>query len=394
MTSAVVTLPLVDPTHSRPFYVGVENSVFAQVVALVEQHDTSRMPLVIWGPSGAGKTFLAESLVSTWKQASRARASEGGTDASATPKALLSSGIEFARSYSDAVDTDSVKAFRQSFRKAGLLFFDNVQFLLGKPAAVREFCSLIDRALRADQLVICTCKESPAEFSDDHLAGRLSAGLSLPLALPSPPAQQALLAHLVQTKNLSLSVGLQELLLERLIDHGTTITARSLQAALNQLESTAQLTGSLLDEKLIDSAFPASTVETSIPLAKIVQFIARQWKVTVAELRSSSRRHTLVKARGAIALFARLLNGESLQNIGKALGNRDHSTIHHALEKVQQALDDDYLFRSFLSDKLHELQITYSLPRLVQLPCGKPVESMSAFVAPSPAFDTVSGALS
>jgi chromosomal replication initiator protein len=349
LVSGVFSLPLLDPvTPQREFIAGDENVLVRAAVNVVLQHQADRLPLVIYGPTGSGKTFLAEGLAEAWRQA--------GADHQPPRNVLRISGVDFARGYAEACQVDSIADFRDQFLHTDFILVDAVHTLASKERAAREFCFQLSGWLNAGIVVLVTSLKSPPQLPDAGLASRLSAGLVVPLALPSPVVRRTLLAQFAQQRSLDLSDDLLEFLAQRIPGAvSSEPSPRDLLAALTQLESTASLTGSPIDERLIASLFQGALPSEEIEFKRILAAVCKRYGVTADELRSSSRRQTLVRARGVAVVLARRLTGESLQSLGKLLGKRDHSTIHHALQSTEQALASDENLEQLLVSLQQEL---------------------------------------
>ena len=167
-------------------------------------------PLVIYGPCGAGKTFLAEGLAECWRQASAPELSSKRHVNSSRPagigrEVLQLSGIDFARQYADACDTNSMSDFRESLARPGVLLIDAVHTIVEKPRATRELCYQLDQWNAVGKLVLFTSLVAPAALGNAGLASRLSAGLVVPLALPALETRRQLLAHFAARKVPSVS---------------------------------------------------------------------------------------------------------------------------------------------------------------------------------------------
>src|SRR5437868_2925059 len=134
------------------------------------------------------------------------------------------------------------------------------------------------------------------------------------VALPSLDARRAPLEYFARQRSLELGDDVLDCLAER-VPGATSRTAspRDLQAAVVQLQATANLTGCMADAKLAESLFGGNR-EHKVEFKRILAAVAKRCGTTVDELRSSSRRHSLVRARGIAALLARRLTGESLQS--------------------------------------------------------------------------------
>jgi chromosomal replication initiator protein len=164
-----------------------------------------------------------------------------------------------------------------------------------------------------------------------------------------------LLTYFARQRALDLSDDLIDCLAERVPGVvSKSPSPRDLLAALVQLESTARLTGSDVDAGLIESLFSPGP-RHQVDFRRILAAVSKRYGVTADELRSSSRRQSLVRARGVVVVLARRLTGESLQSLGKLLGKRDHSTIHHALQTTEQAASGDDSLRQVIESLQQEL---------------------------------------
>jgi chromosomal replication initiator protein len=369
LVSGVFSLPLCDPAGpARDFLASEENALVRMALRAVVSPAPEQFPLVICGPTGTGKTLLAEGLANAWKlgRAGPDIPSRSPSTSSEVPlgtrdlqEVHRTSGADFARGYADACDTDSIGDFREAAAKAGLVLVDAVHPLATKEKACREFCFQLDRWSDAGKLVIVTSLVSPLDLANPGLASRLSAGLVLPLALPSLDARRTLLEYFARERSLELPDDVLDCLAERVPGAATrTASPRDLQAALVTLEAKAKLTGCSADAKLAEALFGGRNGEHKIEFKRILSAVAKRCGTTVDELRSSSRRQSLVRARGIAILLARRLTGESLQSLGGLLGKRDHSTIHHAVRSMEEALETDEALRRLVESLQLELEST------------------------------------
>jgi len=179
-----------------------------------------------------------------------------------------------------------------------------------------------------------------------ELRSRLTAGLTVPLSPPGLQTRQALLVTLAEQQAVKLSRGPARVLAE-----GLPVTVPELCGAMAQLAVAAQVAAQVDDRGVIDvdtaRRYLADRKKTDRPahkaptLPSIGSATARHFALRLSELRSSSRRRPVVTARGVAMYLARRLTGNSLQQIGRYFGDRDHTTVMHACHRTESLLSSD-----------------------------------------------------
>jgi chromosomal replication initiator protein len=376
----------------QPFFADRENVLVSALPRIVTEtiHNpeasSSSMPLVLCGPSGSGKTLLVSGLLTQWKLHHSQQ------------KMRLLSGIDFARLFANAVDTDTLDTFRRSFQQVGCICIEHIHVLATKPGAQREFCYLLDRWLRENQFVLLTSLVPPAQFDAPIFASRLNGGLVIPLALPNPAVLREILRYQISLRGWNHDAAILEVLFQRLSKRlAADFTPPTLIGAINQLDSALSAQNHAAhDRRLtleqIDQLFPEIAL-SDVSLAQIWSAVAKQFRVTPAELRSSSRRQSLVQARGIAAYLARELSSVSLQTIGRELGDRDHSTISHVIEKTICSMQDDHTLANLVATLRQSLLASPVSKKSVAKSSGKRVASLSKAVAVSTVSNNASKAL-
>ncbi len=345
MASGVVTIPLPGqplcgdmPPHETQqgpttleFFVGPENCLVEPAVSCVLGRQPSPYnPLVLYGPSGTGKSHLARGLAATWK-----------LNFPQSRVALIAA-IDFAREMADAFEAQAVEDFRARYRAAGLAVIEDVGELAGKPAAQEELIRTLDAIIQRGGQVVATASSAPQEIADfsPALQSRLSAGLCVPLALPGPDTRLAILQRWSSLREIEMADSILKLLAE-----GLAGTVPELLGAMLQLEVPAREEGRLIDARQIRDFLSQRDATLRPKLRDIATLTARYFALRLADLRGSSRRRPVVAARDVAIYLCRQLTRESLSRIGDYFGGRDHTTILHACRKTEELLQSDPAIR-------------------------------------------------
>lgn len=309
----------------REFIAGPENQLLTQIRASVTSDWGRFNPLFIHGVSGIGKTHLLHCL----RQESRRIYPE--------LKDAFVTGADYARAIAEAIDVDCLDELRAKHRTVDLFILDGLHQLETKKVAQHELLRLLDFATEKNLQVIVT-----SLLPLDQLAGlqaelrsRLSGGLVFPLAPPQRETRIAILRRLALSSEIALSdEDLQQLaagaqhVVTTVTDLQATIQRRSCQSMeLSEATRRPELTGRLL-----------------------LKAVAKQFRVSVRDMTGASRRQAVVRARAACVQLARTLLDMSYQQIGKLLGNRDHTTMMNALRRSDQFMRDDPCFKRTVQD--------------------------------------------
>jgi chromosomal replication initiator protein len=273
--------------------------------------------LVLFGASGTGKSHLAYGVVRHWQ-------TQLGDES-----ARYTTAADFRHLLNDAVRRQAEVAFREEFRGRQLLAIDDLQHLPAGDFAWQELRYTLDDYDDRGGTVIVTANEAIPQLANvpADIRGRLAAGLALELAPPGDEARLRILRHAAT----ALRQPLSDEAAERLA-RGLDGTANGLFQALFELFAPAQ--GRPANDALRAERLLAARAARRPSLREIVAVVARQQGVPQAQLKSGSRQQSIVMARGIIVFLARELANISYDEIGRALGGRDHTTIIHSYRKI------------------------------------------------------------
>lgn len=309
--------------------VGPENELAVAAARELARGEVGISPLVILGPSGSGKTRLLEGLV-----ADRIDRRPGASVALVTGEAFADACHRAAHLNAPAAWTE----LRDQFRAVDLLAIDDLHGISRSPLALSELGPTLDDLDASGGSVAVSFRDDPGRWNGwpVRLADRLRVGLTVRLELPGPATRRRFLLDRVRSLGLTASSEAIDALAEasdgyRTIDGWVARLALTSRIERKPLDLT--LASRLISDE--DEATPDVTI------AEITKAVARQFGLHPRDLRSKSRRASLVEARHLAILIARELTGASFARIGKALGGRDPKTVRHGCLAASDRLAND-----------------------------------------------------
>ncbi len=324
-----------------PLVLGAENSLLAPPLERLLRGDdftaaaTMFNPLLLVGPSGSGKSHVAQGLVRAWSER---------VDSSAV---AYFTAADFGREAQAAHADKRLLAWRKTLGAVRLLVIEDVDRLRPRTAVQRELRVTIDALLAAGAMIVVTSlREPPAcRQLDAGLRDRLVAGLTVRLRKPELPARRAILAQTAAARGLALDPAQ----LDRLAKQDCATPAQ----LLGRLAKLNGSSGSLPNNNGSSGPLPLAgrareggdpgtrDAQQTAALKQILALVARYFGLTQAALTGPSRRKSLVGARNIIVHLARRHTQASYTDIGRLLGDRDHTTVMHADRRMADWLAAD-----------------------------------------------------
>jgi chromosomal replication initiator protein len=289
--------------------------------------------LALFGPSGVGKTHLSLGLVHHW-QARRGKDSAEYVTAQ-----------DFRRLLNDSMSTRSVATFRDRFRKRELIAIDELHRLPNDEYLLQELRGALDALEERGAMVVVTSTRPVTALPNlsPDLRSRLASGLMLQLASPGMAARM----RIVQQFSAALGRPLSDEVVHRLAA-GLRGTASRLIGAIFELCAEMQNNARPAADP-VGQLFASRDAERPTP-REVVAVVARHYGVPQRLLKSNSRKQRLVRARATAIYLARELCQASYEQIGQALGGRDHTTIMHNFRKVERERQHDFAMQETLAD--------------------------------------------
>ncbi len=319
------------------FVVGSSNQLAHAAVMRVANANSGQSlsfnPLYIHSAAGLGKTHLLNALA--W----RIRQSQPGR------KVMMLTAERFMYGFIHAIRNRDTLAFKDQFNNVDVLLIDDFQFLQGK-AMQAEFCHAFNSLVDSKRQVVVAADVPPSQLDtiDQRMRSRLMGGLVIDIETPDVDQRRKIveLRHLVMLQNDASAHIAPEIL--ALVAERITGGGRELEGALNKLVAyqqfnKSQITTDLASMVLRDAAGAADT--NRIKIEDILKVISRHFNVGRNDLLSARRAREVVMPRQIGMYLAKKLTARSLPEIGRRFGGRDHSTVLHAVRKIDEQMKGD-----------------------------------------------------
>ena len=316
------------------FVIGDSNRLaHAAALTVAEMPSQAYNPLFICGPPGVGKTHLLSSIANLLLSHNPGLA------------VRCTTGEGFTNEFLAALGDGGTEGFKARFRDVDVLLMDDVQFLERKTKTEEEFFHTFNALNDGGRQIVLTSDRPPQDLQalEDRLRERFQAGLVADIRPPDLATRMAILRKRASHDHVELT---DEAALE-VIAERVHSNVRALEGALIRVVAFSSLTGRPLTAQLagevLSSLYPRSspTGRRVRTVEEIQTATCEHFKISPAELLSSSRTQRLAWPRQLAMYLARELTGESLPSIGRHFGGRDHTTVMHACRRTSARIDDD-----------------------------------------------------
>jgi chromosomal replication initiator protein len=322
------------------FVIGASNRfAHAAANAVAEAPAKSYNPLFVYGGAGLGKTHLLHAIGHyVRKLYPRLKVRYVTTE-------------QFTNEFINAIRDDSITAFQRLYRLTDVLLVDDVQFLQSKERTQEEFFHTFNALHNAEKQIVLSSDRPPKQIGqlEDRLRSRFEWGLMTDIQPPDLETRIAILRKKAESDRLGVSDSVLEIIATKVASN-----IRELEGALIRVSAFASLQRAPADvqmaEYVLKDLFPDGR-DRVISVQDIIDEVAAYFSITAEELCSASRSRQLVNARQIAMYLTRELTDLSLPRIGRAFGNRDHSTVMHATQKIAGLMTE----RRVTYDQVQEL---------------------------------------
>lgn len=320
-----------NPRYTFDTFVVGGNNEFARAAALAVAENPGEIynPLFIYGGVGLGKTHLMHSIAHfVLKQ---------NPDA----KVLYVTSEKFTNELIDSIQKKTTAQFREKYRSIDILLIDDIQFIIGKESTQEEFFHTFNTLHEAKKQIIISSDRPPKEMLtlEDRLRSRFEHGLMADIQPPDYETRMAILKKKEELDGYKIN---EDVL--KYIAANIKSNIRELEGALTKIVAFSRLKKRelnllLAEEALKDIISPNEKKIITVDL--IVDVVAEHYNITPAEIYSKDKSRNISYPRQIVMYLCRKLTDMSVTDIGKALGNRDHSTVLHGYEKVSTDINKD-----------------------------------------------------
>ena len=288
-------------------------------------------PLFLYGGVGLGKTHLMHSIA--WALRERDPAMS----------VAYMSAEKFMYRFIAALRSHNTMEFKTQLRSVQVLMVDDLQFLIGKDNTQEEFFHTFNALIDAGKQIILSADKAPNDLSgiEDRLRTRLSAGIVADLHATTYELRLSILQAKANHAGVEVPARVQELLARKIASN-----VRDLEGALNRLVAHAKLFGRPVT---LESAPEVLTDilrshDKRLTIDDIQRKVSEHYNIRLAEMSSARRSRAVARPRQVAMYLAKQLTSRSLPEIGKRFGDRDHTTVLHAVKKITELMAEDPSF--------------------------------------------------
>ena len=286
-------------------------------------------PLFLYGGVGLGKTHLMHAI---GIELSR-------RDAAPIQVAYMSA-EKFMYRFIAAIRAQSTMEFKEQLRSVDVLMIDDLQFLIGKDNTQEEFFHTFNALVDAGKQIVVSADKSPSDLSglEDRLRTRLGCGMVADLHATTFELRISIL----EAKALRAGVEVPPKVLEFLA-HKITSNVRELEGSLNRLLAHANLFDRPITlestQEVLHDILKAH--DRRVTIEEIQKRVAEHWNIRLTDMSSARRARAVARPRQVAMYLAKQLTSRSLPEIGRKFGNRDHTTVMHAVSRVAELMEQD-----------------------------------------------------
>ena len=314
------------------FVVGKPNEfAYAAARRVAEADSVPFNPLFLYGGVGLGKTHLMHAIAWHIRQSQPERT------------VIYLSAEKFMYRFISALREKNTVDFKSQFRSVDVLMIDDVQFIAGKDSTQEEFFHTFNALVDQGRQIVISADKSPSDLEgmEERLVSRLNCGLVADIHATTYELRLGIL----QSKAHKMGAEVPTKVLEFLA-HKITANVRELEGALNRVVAHSQLVGRNItletSQDVLRDLLRAN--DRRVTIEEIQKQVASHFNVRISDMHSARRARSVARPRQVAMYLAKQLTSRSLPEIGRKFGGRDHTTVMHAVRKVEELRGHDTTF--------------------------------------------------
>ena len=306
---------------------------------------TSFNPLMIYGPTGLGKTHLVHAIGGAIK------------DRFPEKQVLYVNAEKFTQQFVESMKNNTINDFKNFYQLIDVLILDDVHNFAGKEKTQDIFFHIFNELHQTNKQIVLTSDKPPKDLIgvEDRLLSRFKWGLTADLQIPDFETRMAILYKKMQLDGIELPQDVVEY-----VAHNIDSNMRDLEGAMVSLLAHSTLNKKEIDlplaKQMLKNFIKNSSKEISIEY--IQKLVCEYFEVPVELLKSQTRKREIVQARQISMYLAKSHTKSSLKSIGMHFGGRDHSTVIYACQTVEDLIDTDKKFRAYVADIQKKLKLS------------------------------------
>ena len=316
----------------KNFIVGRTNELAHAAARRAAESDQVQFnPLFLFGSVGLGKTHLMHAIA--WHI----------TERDPKRRVLYMSAEKFMYQFIRALRFRTTMDFKEQFRSVDVLMIDDIQFICGKESTQEEFFHTFNALVDQNRQIVVSADKSPSDL--DGMEERLRSRLGCGLVADIHPTDYELRLSILQDKADHLGAELPDKVLEFLA-HKITSNVRELEGALNRIVAQSTLVGRPISlettQEVLRDLLRAN--DRRVTIEEIQKKVAAHFNIRLVAMHSARRPRAVARPRQVAMYLSKQLTARSLPEIGRKFGGRDHTTVMHAVKKVEELRSTDNSF--------------------------------------------------
>ena len=316
----------------KNFIVGRTNELAHAAARRAAESDQVQFnPLFLFGSVGLGKTHLMHAIA--WHI----------TERDPKRRVLYMSAEKFMYQFIRALRFRTTMDFKEQFRSVDVLMIDDIQFICGKESTQEEFFHTFNALVDQNRQIVVSADKSPSDL--DGMEERLRSRLGCGLVADIHPTDYELRLSILQDKAHHLGADLPDKVIEFLA-HKITSNVRELEGALNRIVAQSTLVGRPISlettQEVLRDLLRAN--DRRVTIEEIQKKVAEHFNIRLVDMHSARRARAVARPRQVAMYLSKQLTARSLPEIGRKFGGRDHTTLMHAVKKVEELRSTDNSF--------------------------------------------------